>query len=228
MLIASLVAAALAFAAAVSLPPAPRAMPAGEPGYLAHLRLGLAASFRQPAVLNILVFSAIVLALGAALEEFWPIFGAKVGLSRSIIALFVGAQNGVEVLVSLIAYRMSGLPTRGFYAFFAVGGLVLATAAGIFTPAAMLLLAIYSGLMKLVAVVFEGRLQHIIPSDRRATIGSVKGFLAQVGLIALYLSFGPVAQATSYRIAFLACGAAAIAIGLGYLTLPQLRRVHAG
>ena len=227
MLVASLVSVALSFAAALSLPRAPRALAASERSYLAHLRLGLAAAFRQPAVLSILVFSAIVLALGAALEEFWPIFGAKVGLPRSIIAVFVGAQNGVEVLVSLVAYRLSGLPTRGFYALFAVGGVVLATAAGIFTPPAMLLLAIYSGLMKLVAVVFEGRLQHLIPSDQRATIGSVKGFLAQIGLIALYLGFGPLAEATSYRMAFMACGLAGITIGLGYLTVPQLRRANA-
>ena len=227
MLAASLVSVALASATAVSLPPAPRTASAREHHYLEHLRLGLATSFREPAVLSILAFSAIVLALGAALEEFWPIFGAKVGLTRSIIAWFVGAQNAVEMLVSLIAYRLSGLPTRGFYVLFAIGGLLLATAAGVFTPVAMLLLAAYSGLMKLVGVVFEGRLQHAIESDRRATIGSVKSFLAQLGITALYMSFGPLAQATSYQVAFMACGLAAIGIGLGYLALSQLRRAHA-
>jgi len=227
MLAASLVSVALAFVAAVSLPPAPPAASAREHNYLAHLRSGLTASFRESAVLSILAFSAIVLALGAALEEFWPIFGAQVGLTRSVIAVFVGAQNGVEILVSLIAYRLSGLPTRGFYALFAIGGLLLATAAGLFTPSAMLLLAGYSGLMKLVAVVFEGRLQQVITSDRRATIGSVKSFLAQIGITALYMSFGPVAEASSYRIAFMACGVAGLAIGLTYLALPQLRRADA-
>ena len=129
--------------------------------------------------------------------------------------------------MSLFAYRLSGLPTRGSTrcspsaAWCWRGGRA-------FTPSAMLLLALYSGLMKLVAVVFEGRLQHLIPSDQRATIGSVKGFLAQIGLIALYLGFGPLAQATSYRMAFMACGVAGIAIGLGYLTVPQLRRANAG
>jgi MFS family permease len=226
-LAASLVSIGLAASAAASLPRAPPAIPAGERDYLMHLRLGLAASFREPAVLSILVFSAIVLALGAALEEFWPIFGAKVGLTRAIIALFVGAQNAVEVLVSLIAYRLSGLRARGFYALFALGGLLLAVAAGLFTPSAMLLLALYSGLMKLVGVVFEGRLQHAIASERRATVGSVKSFLAQIGITALYMSFGPVAEATSYRIAFLACGVAGVAIGMTYLALPRLRRAFA-
>jgi MFS family permease len=224
MLAASLVSVALAFFAAISLPPAPLAAFARQQDFFPQLRSGLAVAFREPVVLSILAFSAIVLALGAALEEFWPIFGAKVGLARPVIAVFVGAQNGVEVLVSLVAYRLAGLPTRGFYALFACGGLVLAVAAGLFTPSAMLLLALYSGLMKLVAVVFEGRLQHLIPSDRRATIGSVKSFLAQIGITALYLSFGPIAAATSYRIAFLACGFAGIGIGLAYLILGQPRR----
>lgn len=225
-LIASLVSVVVASAAAASLPPAPPTV-AREQAFAAQLRLGLSEAFRRPAVLSILAFSAIVLALGAALEEFWPIFGAKVGLSRPVIAVFVGAQNGVEMLVSLIAYRLSGLPTRGFYALFAIGGVLLAVAAGIFTPSAMLLLAVYSGLMKLVGVVFEGRLQHAIASDRRATIGSVKSFLAQIGITALYMSFGPVAEATSYRIAFMVCGFAGIAIGLTYLALPGPRRAYA-
>jgi len=224
MLAASLVAVLLAAGAAISLPPAPRTGLAHDPDYLGHLRLGLAESFRDAKVLNLLVFSAIVMTLGLALEEFWPIFGAGVGLTRSVIAVFVGAQNGIEILVSLIAYRVSGLPTRGFYGLFALGGLLLAAAAGWFTPPAMILLAGYSGLMKLVDVVFEGRLQQAIGSGRRATIGSVKSFMAQVGITGLYMSFGPIAAFASYRIAFLACGIAGVAIGLGYLLAPRLWR----
>ena len=226
-LAASVAAGGLAVVAAASLPPAPAAIQVRERGYLAHLRLGLAASLREPVVLSILVFSAVILALGVALQEFWSIFGAKVGLSRPVIALFVGAQTLTEALVSLIAWRLAGLPTRGFYALLAVCGLMLATAAGLFTPAAMLLLALYSGLMKLIGVVFEGRLQHAISSDRRATIGSVKSFLAQIGFITLYMSFGPLAEATSYRIAFMACGFAGIGIGLMYLAFGRLRRTRA-
>ena len=227
-LIASLVSVAIAAVAAVSLPSAPRTF-AREHAFLAQLRLGLSESFRAPAVLSILAFSAIVLALGAALEEFWPIFGAKVGLSRPVIAVFVGAQNGVEMLVSLMAFRVAGLPTRAFHALFATGAMLLVIASGLFTPAAMLLLAVYSGLMKLVAVVFEGRLQQAIASDRRATIGSVKSFLAQIGITVLYLSFGPIAAATSYRIAFMACGFAGLAIGLTYLVRsPAARAMGTG
>jgi hypothetical protein len=66
-------------------------------------------------------------------------------------------------------------------------------------------------------VVFEGRLQQAIPSDRRATIGSVKGFAGEVGVTGLYLAFGPLAQAASYQVAFGACGVTGVLIGLIYL-----------
>lgn len=217
-------AAVLALAAALALPRAPAQFTTAETDYLGHLRQGLVVSFREPAVLSILAFSAVVLALGAALEEFWPIFGAKVGLSRPVIALFVGAQNAIEALVSLAAFRFAALRNRGFYALFACGGGVLTVAALVFRPWAFVLLAIYSGLMKLIAVVFEGRLQHAIGSEQRATIGSVKGFLAQIGLTVLYVGFGPVAQLASYQFAFVACGLAGVAIGLGYLAVSRVAR----
>ena len=207
-LAASLAAIALAVIAALSLPRADKARMASEHDYLTHLRLGLgldSAARRR----NFLVtkascrlFSAIVLALGGALEEFWPIFGIKVGLSRPIIALFVGVQSAVEMLASLLAHRVSRLATRRIYGLFTLVCSLLAAAAGLFSPPAMILLALYSGLLKMIDVVFEGRLQHAIPSDRRATIGSVKGFAGEIGVTVLYLAFGPLAQATSYRIAF--------------------------
>jgi len=214
----------LALVAALALPQAPAQASVTKTDYLSHLRQGLAISFREPVVLNILVFSSFVLALGAALEEFWPIFGAKVGLARPVIALFVGAQNAIEALVSLVAYRVTNLRPQGYYALFAFGGLVLIVAAAAFKPWAMILLAGYSGLMKLIAVVFEGRLQHAIGSGQRATISSVKSFMAQIGLTALYVGFGPVAQASSYRIAFMACGCAGVAVGVSYLVRVGLAR----
>lgn len=210
-----------AMAAALNLPPAQRALLTHGHEYLSDLRRGLPIAIGQPAVLSILVFSALVLAFGAALEEFWPIFGAKVGLARPVIALFVGAQNAIEAMVSLVAWRVAFLDKGWFHALFALGGALLLSAAALFTPPAMALLALYSGLFKIIDIVFEGRLQQLIPSNHRATIGSVKSLIAQIGLTGLYMSFGPIAQATSYRVAFAACGCSAIAIGLTTLAWPR-------
>jgi MFS family permease len=216
-LAASLASIALAALAALSLPPVERALLAHDQSHLAQLRQGLALTLNHRTVLHIVVFSALAVALGAALEEFWPIFGVKTGLSRPLVALFVGAQYAVEALASLLAHRAGRLRPRAFYALFSFAGAVLLLAGALFVPPAMALLALYSGIPKVVDVVFEGRLQHAIPSHQRATIGSVKGFAAQIGISSLYLGFGPLAQATSYRVAFMACGAAAFVIGLTYL-----------
>jgi hypothetical protein len=88
----------------------------------------------------------------------------------------------------------------------------------------MVLLALYSGVMRLVDVAYEARLQHAIPSQNRATIGSLKGFAGEIGVTALYLIFGPLAQATSYRTGFAACGLAAVLIGAAYLAASGRRR----
>jgi hypothetical protein len=215
----SLASITLAIAAALSFPPAARAVASGELGYLAHLRQGIGLAVGQPAVLSILVFAALTYAFGAALEEFWPVFGAKVMLPRPAIALFVGAQNAVEALSALQAHRFGRVATGWFYLMFAVAGGLLLTAAGVFTAPAMALLAAYSGLMKVIDTVWNGRLQQAIPSENRATIGGVKELASQVGVSSLYMGFGPLAQATSYQTAFMGCGAAAIAIALTYMML---------
>ncbi|MDR3510883.1 MAG: MFS transporter [Caulobacteraceae bacterium] len=216
-LVASLAAIALASLAALALPPADRTLLAHDQSYLGQFRQGLVLALGHRVILHILVFAALAVALGGALEEFWPIFGVKIGLSHPAVALFVGVQYAAEAVASLLAHRTGRFGARAFYILFAVAGAALLTAGALFVPSAMALLALYSALMKVVDVVFEGRLQQAIPSNQRATIGSVKGFAAQIGISTLYMGFGPLAQATSYRVAFMACGVTGIVIGVAYL-----------
>ena len=63
-------------------------------------------------------------------------------------------------------------------------------AAHLMSPAGMLLLAAFAGLVKLIDINFETRMQHAIPAERRATIASLAGFLWTLGSIGLYLAFG--------------------------------------
>jgi MFS family permease len=213
----SLASIAVAIVAAAFLPPVPKARDVEDRSYLQHLREGLSEGIRHPSILGIVAFSALVLALGQALGEFWPVFGAKAGLGRPAIALFVGAQSALEAVANTQAHRFFGYARRWFYIALIGAGLVLGAAAAIFAPWSMALLVLYSGTMKVVDTVFEGRLQQAIGSANRATVGSLKGFAAQIGVSGLYLMFGPLAQATSYRVAFMACGAATLAVGAGYL-----------
>lgn len=220
---ASLVSIAIASTLAASLPAKAPTLNVRDRSYFAHLRQGLGYAASDRTVLSVIAFAALALALGGALEEFWPIFGAKVGLSRPMIALFVAGQQTMEAGGALLAYRMSALRRAWLYGLFAAAGLMLAVAALLYNAPAMALLALYSGVMRLVDVAYAARLQPAIPSENRATISSVRGFASQVGISSLYLLLGPLAQATSYQTAFLACGLVGAAIGVGYLATSRQR-----
>ena len=217
LLAGSVAACAIAAATPFAFPAAQRSAAVGDIDYLAHLRLGLAQTVRTPILLGLVAFIAVTLALGGALDEFWSIFASRAGLSHSGVALFIGAMSAGQAAASVLAHRTRRLASGLFFALFAVNGALLAVAAAIFRPAAVLLLVAFSGGFKVIDIVFEGRLQAVLPAETRATIGSVKGFVVEVAVTFLYLGFGPLAQATSYRTAFLATGALIGALGLALL-----------
>jgi hypothetical protein len=205
-----------AAAAALAFPQAPRTLLAHGETFLAQFRSGLAVALGDRGVLGIVAFGALTTAFGGSLSEFWPVFGIKTGLARPLVAVFVAGQFAAQMLSSALAHRAQRLAAGVYYAVFSVAGTVLLAAAWVFRPPAMALLIVYSAVLKGIDVIFEGRLQRAIGAQR-ATVGSVKGFAAQIGIGGFYLGFGYAAQWTSYRAAFMACGVAGILIGLTWL-----------
>lgn len=224
LLMLSLGACAAAAAAAMSFPRAPRAAVAGDLDYLGHLRLGLRQTLRSPLILGLIVFISVTLALGGALDEFWSIFASRAGLGHGAVAVFIAAMSGGQAVASALAHRARRLPDWVFFALFAVNGALLALAAALFRPSAVPLLVAFSAGFKVIDVVFEGRLQDALPSAARATIASVKGFVVELGVTCLYLTFGPLAQLAGYRTAFLATGALVGLIGAALLARRLARR----
>lgn len=223
LLQASIAACALCAVLPLSLPKVARSQTASELHYIAHLKLGLAQVLRSPPLLDLMAFIALAMALGGALDEFWSIFASRAGLPNAAVAIFLGLMSAGQAVAAALAHRASGLKDRWFYLLFAVCGGLLAGAAALFRPASVVLLIAFSGGFKVIDTVFEGRLQHAIPDETRATLGSVKGFAVQVAVTALYLTFGPLAQATSYQRAFLIFGAGIVGLGALYLTRGPLQ-----
>ena len=217
LLIGSIASCALAMLIPFTFPRAPRSATAGDLHYFAHLRLGLSQTVRSPAILGLVVFIAVTLTFGGALDEFWAIFAKGAGLNHSAIALFIAVMSAGQAAAAALAHRLRALATGWYYALFAANGALLAAAAAFFRPAAVVLLVVFVWAFKVIDIVFEGRLQHALPSETRATIASVKAFVTEVAMTLLYLAFGPLAQATSYRTAFLATGVMIGVIGLGLL-----------
>lgn len=220
LLTASIAAVSLSGVFALLLPDPPRLEHLGHPDYIRHLRVGLSEALTTPAIRAPLLFAAFALAVGA-LDEYWPIFGRGAGLGAVGLAVFFAVIHGAMALTSAFAHRFERLPDKVFYLGFAACGLALAFGGAFPGPLALAAPVLFSGALKVVDTVFEGRMQAAIPTERRATISSIPGVIAQIGALGVFLGFGGVAQVGGYPAAFLAFGVLTVAIGLVYLALPR-------
>jgi MFS family permease len=227
MIWASLASGVAAAASALLLPAAPRAKATGDWNYFGHLRRGAAEAIRLPGVPRLLTFIAATQAVVWALADYWQLFGKQVGLSKPAIALFMAALAAAGTLAAAVAHRLRELPLPSLYLMILVAGACVTAAAAVFQPWAIALPIVYVALFWLVDVNADARFQHALNPETRATVASVKGFVMQCGTVLLMLGFGFVAQAASYRTAFLASGVAAMLVAVGYL-VTERRRAAAG
>jgi hypothetical protein len=200
----------------LALPEAPRAVAVGRFAYLTHLRRGLIEAASLPGVPGLLAFIASMQAVVWAVADYWQLFGQQVGLSKPGIALFMAALSGVGAVAAALAHRLRGLRPVTLCLIYATAGACVVAAAATWRLWSIALPMAYVALYWTVDVNADARFQHALRSETRATVASLKGFIMQCGTSLLMLAFGLIAQAASYRAAFLASGLSAVAIGLGY------------
>jgi len=222
---ASIAVSVVSAASAVALPRARRALKTTRPRYLVHLVRGVSGVLRDPLLLGLVVFAALSQAFGGGLEGLWQILGRDGGLPTALIPIFGAAIGASQIVGATLAHRFARRGGRErFYGLFALAGVLLSIGAAILQPWSVLLAIAVAGLFKAIDVNFDARLQHAIPAENRATIGSVKSFAGAALMTAVLGSFGWLAQAQSYRVAFLASGLAMAVIAAGYLLASLGRR----
>ncbi|MEU4509184.1 MFS transporter [Nonomuraea wenchangensis] len=199
---ASVVACVLCAVTALTLPEhrAPRA--AGEEGYLAVLRSGLAVARADRAVLRALLLVAVVTAIWGALEEYIPFLGVEAGVAESsvpllVLVVWIGATAG-----GLLAGVAARLPDRAYGLTVAAAAVALAAGALSGHPAGFVLIAGAFGAFQLAGVVADARLQERIGGAARATVTSVAGLGVNVITLAVYAGYGAVSGRLSNGVAF--------------------------
>ncbi|MGW2145699.1 MFS transporter [Nonomuraea bangladeshensis] len=199
---ASVAACVLCAVTALTLPEhrAPRA--AGEEGYLAVLRSGLAAARADRAVLRALLLVAVVTAIWGALEEYIPFLGVETGVAQStvpllVLVVWIGATAG-----GLLAGVAARLPDRAYGLTVAAAAVALAAGALSEHPAGFVLIAVAFGAFQLAGVVADARLQERIGGAARATVTSVAGLGVNVITLAVYAGYGAVSGRLSNGAAF--------------------------
>ncbi|MCK2214464.1 MFS transporter [Actinomadura sp. ATCC 31491] len=199
---ASVLACVLGAVTALTLPERRGAREAGEGGYLAVLRAGIAEARSDPGVLRALLLVAFVTAIWGALEEYVPFLGVETGVARTavpvlVLVVWVGATAG-----GLLAGAARRMPGRGYALTVAAAAVALAAGALSGHPAGFVLIAVAFGAFQLAGVVADARLQERITGPARATVTSVAGLGVNVVTLGVYAAYGAMSGVVSNGVAF--------------------------
>ena len=156
--------------------------------YALMLRSGLAEASTSRTVRKAV---ALVALLGGflAFDEYFPLLARDVGASTTLVPLLIAGT----VAAQAIGGALAGPAYRRRSSFF---GVALGLAAGLLawgslsgTAQGFVPIALGYGVMQLVIVVAEARLQDAIQGPARATVTSVSGLFAEVFAVAVYAGF---------------------------------------
>ena len=164
---------------------------------------------------HLVLFAALVFALGGTLEEYWPIFISFMGVEPYSLGLFLSLTCGVQALASFFAHRLIDMPSRILFSALAVSGVGLFIAARSMHVAGVLLILFF--VFQAIDIIYDTRLQAAIPSDHRATVSSVKSFVAETGGVVVVLAMGLIVTGSLYSTGFWGFGVAVAGVGLVYL-----------
>jgi hypothetical protein len=202
-------------AAGVALPPA-------GTGYLATLRAGLAFAARRPALLSLVLFSALALVLYGSLEEYFALLARDSALPEAWQGLLLAAIAASQALGAGQAWRLDagrrGLSTPAWLLLLA-GALLLACGL-LCSPLGLACLLLFCLLYTAAETLLAGRLQELLPDAQRATLGSFSGLAGEVWAVAVYAGVGFIAGRWSYALAFAAGGILLLLLGLALRARP--------
>lgn len=182
-------------AVAWSLPEARAVETSDEPGtraafagYVHMLRTGVTEVLTSRLVRRAV---ALVALLGGflAFDEYFPLLAREGGVSTSLVPLLIAGTVAAQAIGGALAGPAYRLPAATFAV--ALGATAVLIASGALSRSAwgFVPIALGYGLMQLVIVVSESRLQDAITGPARATVTSVSGVFAEVFAVAVYGGF---------------------------------------
>ena len=138
------------------------------------------------------------------------------GVAPYSLGLFLSLTCGVQALASFFAHRFVDMPSRLLFSALTVSGVGLFIAARSMHVAGVLLILFFVFVFQAIDIIYDGRLQATIPSDHRATVSSVKSFVAETGGVVV-LAMGLIVTGSLYSTGFWEFGVAVAGVGLVYL-----------
>ncbi|MCA9383631.1 MFS transporter [Candidatus Dojkabacteria bacterium] len=193
----------------------------GESKFLEVLAEGIRYTMDNKTLVSIIIFLSFAFALGGALDEFWTLFADDLGTPKWGLGIFLASMSIAQATGNSIVEKFSNITNSKAYMVFIANGILLILAAYMFNIFSLVLLVVFSFTFSIIQTVFEGKLQHNTPTNVRATISSLNGFIIELFVLVVYFSTGYISQLSSYQAAFHFWGIAIIIIGLAYLLIAK-------
>ncbi|WP_427887482.1 MFS transporter [Kribbella sp. GL6] len=175
-------------AVAWSLPEARAVDSARTVGYVHMLRTGMSEVLTSRVVRRAVLLVAL---LGGflAFDEYFPLFATETGAATGVIPLLIAGTVAAQAVGGALAGPAYKLPVATFTLGLTAAAVLIATGALGRSAWGFLPIAIGYGVLQLVIVVSEARLQDSISGPARATVTSVSGLFSEVSAIAVYGGF---------------------------------------
>jgi predicted MFS family arabinose efflux permease len=155
----------------------------------ATLRDGLAEVSRTALLWRAVLVTALLTGL-IAFDEYLPLVAAEGGASPPLVAVLLAVVGVAEAGCTALAGRCARLASRALGALLA--GAALAVAAGALLPVGpgFVMIAAGYGVLQMLLVVVETRVQDAVTGEARATVTSVAGFGSEAVAIAVLVAVG--------------------------------------
>jgi len=183
---------------AFTLPEAPQAEASAEDGaestraafasYLSMLRAGVTEVLTGRAVRRAVGLVALVSGF-LAFDEYFPLLAREAGASTGLIPLLIAITVAAQAIGGALAGPAYKLPAATFAIGLGVTAVLIAAGSLSRSVWGFVPIAVGYGVMQLVIVISEARLQDSITGPARATVTSVSGLFAEVFAVAVYAGF---------------------------------------
>lgn len=176
-------------------------------GYLSMLRSGLTEVARRPRVRHAVLVAALLPGF-LAFDEYFSLLALDLGATTGAVPVIIAVTVAAQAAGAAAAPR---LPRTFAWPSIALAGSLISAGVAVGDPRGFAAIAVGYGLLQMVIVVAQTRLQYAITTAARATVTSVSGLLSEVAALAMYAGFGLGSRAVALPALIVALAAALVA-----------------
>jgi len=173
----------------------------GEEDYWKFLKSSVKTVSKNPRLMHIVLYSAIVLSVFANLEEFNDVYLRFLGFPLGLIGIIFTIATIGQSIASMIAYKLKNHAWQTLNIISLLGFIILILASFIRSPFMAVGILLLGILLELSNVLNQGVIQNEVPENQRATIASLSSFVGNI--LPFQMMFGLVANRFSLQLGYL-------------------------